>query len=98
MISFEQMPNRNRFLLYGNYGISKTAAIVLYHLLSSLVNQFFYKANSDSEKMKELNLLLKRNLIRKISKIFYYSSKGRIEEDDFMNLIKQQCTEVATVK
>jgi hypothetical protein len=58
MISFEQMPNRNRFLLYGNYGISKTAAIVLYHLLSSLINQFFYKAHSDKDLNQELKSLL----------------------------------------
>jgi len=31
------------FLLYGNYGISKTVSIILFHTLSSIVNQYFYK-------------------------------------------------------
>jgi len=76
------------FLLYGDYGISKTVSIILLHQLSSIVNQYFYIAHSSKEQMKELNSLIERKLIKAIPKIFYYSSNTTITNYTFTKIIK----------
>jgi hypothetical protein len=37
-------------LIYGAFGISKTAAIILFNHLSSISNQFVYQSFSDAAK------------------------------------------------
>lgn len=34
-------------MAFGSYGIGKTAAIILFHYLSSIINKYIYRASKD---------------------------------------------------
>jgi hypothetical protein len=57
-------------LIYGGFGIGKTAALIIFNYLSAIINEFIYKSSSEQW---ELNLLRNLNLLTEIPKLFYWS-------------------------